>query len=249
MDDLTPDHLHLWLARWPDIAPATAEALLTPQEREAAQRFRIPEDYRRHITGRAGLRYLSGRYLARESLGLKLAFNEHGKPSWVGEAAPLCFNISHSGQWVILAFTRNIPVGVDVQHLHDRRRDISAARLRHDVHGIARRAFHPQEIAALGNAPEPEQNLLFCRLWACKEAVVKALGSGVHQGTDRFSTLPLPENGGWHTPDLRPWTAETLQLHPFAVDDNHAGALAIRHSAPLAVRHRFLTGFDLPDTP
>ena len=91
-----------------------------------------------------------------------------GKP--VLEKRPdVWFSLSHSGRYVLCAVS-GAPVGADVQ-------EIRPASL-----GIARR-FHPDERDWLSRQPEGERLTAFFRLWARKEAWVKAVSR------DRMLTL------------------------------------------------------------
>lgn len=118
---------------------------------------------------------------------LAIVRGEHGKPT-APEAGGIEFNLSHSGAHVLIAFARDQALGVDVEAVDGRHRSIMA---------IARRFFAPEEAAALAGLDEAGRHLAFLRLWTCKEAVLKALGSGLHFGLDRlrfsFDEAGLPQ--------------------------------------------------------
>jgi phosphopantetheine--protein transferase-like protein len=94
-----------------------------------------------------------------------------GKPTLAGRE--LEFNLTHSGTWAMIAVSREVPVGIDLERP---RRFASAARFER----LAQRICSPEEQAAVAAAPNPEAFLL--RLWVRKEAVVKAEGTGVGAG-------------------------------------------------------------------
>lgn len=85
-----------------------------------------------------------------------------GKPYVVDGS--LHFNLSHSGDYALIAVTPHAPVGVDIQQHRQRTR----------WRAIAERFFAPHEAASLQNDAD------FYRLWVIKEAVLKALGTGLH---------------------------------------------------------------------
>jgi len=107
---------------------------------------------------------------------LAIVRGTHGKPT-APDAGGIEFNLSHSGRHVLIAFARDQALGVDVEAVDGRHRSIMA---------IAQRFFAPEEAAALDRLDEAERRLAFLRLWTCKEAVLKALGSGLHFGLDRL---------------------------------------------------------------
>ena len=99
----------------------------------------------------------------------------HGKP--FAPALPdLQFNLSHSGPHVLLAFARGQAIGIDLERCD---RQLS-------VDGIAQRFFAAREAQALARLPPASQRETFLRLWTHKEAVVKALGSGLNFGLERI---------------------------------------------------------------
>jgi 4'-phosphopantetheinyl transferase len=100
----------------------------------------------------------------------------------------LHFNLSHSGQWVVAAFSYK-PVGIDIE------------KVKHVNLGIARRFFAADEITYLQALPENEQMEGFFRLWTLKESYLKALGTGLTRSLSSFminyedSKISLSEEG------------------------------------------------------
>jgi len=98
------------------------------------------------------------------------------------------FNVSHSGDWVVLAFGRNRNIGVDVEKI---KREM-------DVLPIAKRYFTPEERVLVENAED--RHAVFFELWARKEAYVKACGSTLFTELSSFP-VPMEEVGkkdGWY---------------------------------------------------
>ncbi|MFI7586201.1 4'-phosphopantetheinyl transferase family protein [Spongisporangium articulatum] len=101
----------------------------------------------------------------------------HGKPSVVG--APVEFNLSHSGERVVVALApAGVPVGVDVET----RRGVDWA-------GLRRQVFTDAEWARTGAHPDPDAERT--RTWARKEAAVKAVGHGLAMPLRTVETRPL----------------------------------------------------------
>lgn len=181
-------------------------ALLTEEERAHADRFRFAIDRDRNVIGRAASRLAVGKALGIDPREVVFGAGPHGKP-----CSALKLNVSHSGEWVLLATSKDKEVGVDVE----------LARTDLEVFDIARTVFTEQELALLREAPEQARSRFF-RIWARKEAVLKAWGTGfsldarfVHAGLDR-SIVHAPEDR--HPPA----TVEEL-----SIDASHAGAVAI----------------------
>lgn len=98
-----------------------------------------------------------------------------GKPVFV-ENKDVHFNLSHSGDYVALAYG-DAPLGVDIER-------VARADLK-----IAKRFFAKEEYEHLAEREEEEQADLFARIWTAKEAVVKASGKGLSIPLERFSVL------------------------------------------------------------
>lgn len=117
--------------------------------------------------------HVAGQFLLRHALGeeayvqAEFAKNEHGKPYIVG--TPIRYNISHSGQYVVLV-TANIEVGVDVQEKKKAR-----------MEDMAKRFFAKEEWQAFSACDsEEEKKDLFYHIWCRKEAYGKYLGTGLN---------------------------------------------------------------------
>lgn len=126
--------------------------------------------------------------------------DDQGKPSVLD--APLHISLSHTVGLVAAAVSRHGPVGIDVE---------SAARRIKNPLALARRFFTADECAALAAIADVEaRRTHFLRLWTVKEAVVKALGTGIADTFTVFSinidqsiTLTtgspgIPETSRWH---------------------------------------------------
>lgn len=150
---------------------AAAEATLSPDERARGAAFVFPHLRRRYRLARGFLRAALGAHLQAAPASLRFAYGPQGKPA-LAEPAPLCFNLSHSEDLALLAILEGEDggdIGVDIERL----RDMS------DLDGVAASQYCASERAALGALPWPERRALFFRLWARKEAVLKALGTGL----------------------------------------------------------------------
>lgn len=116
--------------------------------------------------------HAAGQYLLRLALGeetyenAEFAKGEHGKPYIIGH--PIHYNISHSGQYVVLVVAKS-EVGVDVQEKKGKR-----------MAAMAKRFFSKEEWQAFEACDTIEaQTDLFFHIWCRKEAYGKYLGSGL----------------------------------------------------------------------
>jgi len=181
LPDLGEETIHIWGVHVPDVLDRldALHGLLSEKEREKAARFHREPDRQSSIAARGALRVLLSGYTGIHATEIGFEYSGNGKPSLVSQPARLhsadegrraacgtiAFNVSHSGEWVMLAFGRNRNVGVDVEKI---KREM-------DVLAIASRYFAPEEIALIENAED--RIAVFFQLWARKEAYVKACGS------------------------------------------------------------------------
>jgi 4'-phosphopantetheinyl transferase len=170
-------------------APADVSAalwqLLSPDERQRAERFRYVEHRQRYIVARASLRRLLAERLYIAPRAVELVETSYGKPRLapVHGSAGLEFNLSHSGVLAVYAFTSGRAVGVDVELI----RQIP------DADNLAESFFSPQEIAALRSLPLDRRSLAFLSCWTRKEAFIKALGLGLSCPLDAFDVTIDPD--------------------------------------------------------
>lgn len=165
---LEPGTIHVLRASLeaPPIPVHELAALVTDAERARAARFRQTADAHRHLIGRGVLRFALGRLSG--AAPASLVFRESDRGKLTVDVGP-SFNISHSGNEVLVALAPRGRLGVDVE----------AVRHHEDLFDIARRSFVASEVDALQRAPRGEQLRHFYRVWARKEAMLKALGVGI----------------------------------------------------------------------
>lgn len=184
--------------------------LLSPEEQARADRFRRAEDRQRYRQSHAALRLVLGHTLDAPPLDLRFATSATGKPHLIRTGRPaLHFNLSHSGRHALIGIASESEIGVDVE----------AIRPIGDPLAIARPHFHPDEITDLTRLPAPDRDAAFFRCWTRKEAVVKALGTGLSLPLDHFSVSVPPAAGAvrWMRSGPAGWSLCDLPLGPDAV--------------------------------
>lgn len=150
-----------------DESPLPLSGQLSAAERERAGRIRDPAAGHRWAVSRWALRELLGRRLGLAPAAVELELSEHGKPR-LATPAGLEFNLSHSGGIALVALAA-VPVGVDVEAVAPRGRDLAA---------LAARALDPAEAEAIAAADPAERPGLFFPAWARHEARLKCGGGG-----------------------------------------------------------------------
>ena len=144
---------------------------LSPDERERAARLKVPEATRRFRIGRALLRVVLSTYLGLPPDSLRFRYNRHGKPSLEGQTGHdgLRFNLSHSGDLLLVALGRGREIGVDVERV---RAVVEAER-------IAGWLFPERERQRFEAAVAHRHAEEFFRCWTRIEATAKAYGMGI----------------------------------------------------------------------
>jgi 4'-phosphopantetheinyl transferase len=167
---LLPREIHLWRAALTDPARlAGAEAVVSREECLRAARFVFPGDRDRFITAHGALRMVLALYVGADPHSLEFETGPNGKPTLVQTFTDIRFNLSHSGDLALIAVTRGLDVGVDIERIQEA--------LEFDQ--IVEQYFDPSEAWALRTAPPQERVLRFFDLWTRKEARLKADGSGL----------------------------------------------------------------------
>lgn len=142
--------------------------VLDVPERQRAAEFARVDDRLRFVIGRATLRRLVGRKLGISPRRVAFDLNRFGKPQLPAPSA-LHFNLSHAGNWVVLALSTNKPVGIDVE-VHQTNDGQTA---------LAPAVLTPAERRWLESLEAGRRGEAFTRLWVCKEAYSKAIGEGL----------------------------------------------------------------------
>lgn len=176
--------INLWYLNTKELRPEDVEDQLMALPAEIGReimRFRFHEDRRLKLFGKLMVRkYYSNREKEFDWNNWKLT--PGGKPYLAGAGR---FNISHSGEYVLAAFSDK-EVGADIERITD----FDAREISH--------YFHPEEQAYIENSTDTKGS--FFKLWTRKEAYLKATGIGILEGLHHENCLPdhLEDKGGWY---------------------------------------------------
>jgi 4'-phosphopantetheinyl transferase len=212
-----------------DLQIAAFHNILSPDERTRARRFRFDHLQRSFIFRRGTLRVLLGGYLSIAPQEVSFSYGSQGKPR-ISKEKLLRFNTSHSGGIVLLAFTHEYDIGVDIEKMYQLP----------EMDDLVQRFFCPEEISQFASIPYEQRERAFFCCWTRKEAYLKAVGSGLSNQLDSFCVTLNPIeparllhiNGDNHA--AQAWTLQDL---PFP--SRHAGAIAYR-GTPRPIRQRSL---------
>lgn len=202
---LTSQVAHVWIANLAihDLSQEQQFCFLSAEEQKRANRLHFPDHRRRFVTSHFILRRLLSAYSKLTPTDIHLQVNAHGKP-FLNEpnSHQLEFNMAHSHDVALYAFCRQQPLGIDLEKIQDAAKP-----------DVLKRFFSASEQAAWHALPESEQREAFYRLWARKEAVIKALGKGLSHPLQNFSvaTDNVVEN---IEIDQTHWHLYPLNLHP-----------------------------------
>lgn len=153
-----PPHTRAWLQR-----------LLSVDELARARRFVFDLHRRRFEVGRARVRQLLALYTGSEPEHLRFAYGEFGRPRLDPPVTGLDFNVAHTLDTLVCAVSADSGIGIDVEPIATPP----------EADAIARRQFATGECSTFERASESERALVFTRCWTRKEAVIKAIGTGL----------------------------------------------------------------------
>lgn len=145
------------------------EAMLSANERRRAYSFATPQLQQRFIGGRGVLRLVLSACCGKSPESLEFVYGPYGKPYLTGADASWKFNLAHSNHIALIAVSRYVEIGVDVE----------IDRPLTDLAALIDLSFSEQERNACLAMPEQQQRAEFYRTWTCKEALLKASGQGL----------------------------------------------------------------------
>ena len=228
LPSLRTGEIHIWQKKLTH-STSSHPILLSEDEQQRAQQYHSEAHRRAFVTTRSILRFLLGYYLHTAPCSIHLGYNPHGKPRLENSPSPLYFNISHSGQWSMLAFSRTHEVGIDIEKI---RPDAPKKRL-----DLARRFFSPREWESLQQLPSHRINTAFFSCWSRKEAYVKCHGRGLALSLAQFSVSIDPDvaasllETAWLPSDI-----EQCQLYDLSAPEGYCAALAYASKQPIPIQ-------------
>lgn len=153
-------------------------SVLSPDEKLRAARFRFEADRSRWVLARSALRTILSDYTGIPPAEMTFVFGPHGKPA-LATSADVEFSLSHAGAWAMVAVTRGVQVGIDIERVRDNV----------DMAALLRR---------LGVPDVPEDRISLFRAWNRREAMTKAMGGALLDSpTGNFGMYDLEAPEGY----------------------------------------------------
>lgn len=146
---------------------AVDHRLLDQAEQQRAARYISLAARHQFVCSRAIVREIIGRYVGREPADLVFSAQPGGRPFLKGQQ--LDFNLSHSGDWLVLAIGQGCRFGVDIESY--------CPSSPHEA--IVGQHFSRAEQEQWRSAAPDGRAKVFARIWTRKEAALKAVGIGI----------------------------------------------------------------------
>ena len=201
-------------------------SILSSDENSRARKFHFDKERLRFIVARGGLRLLCAHYLGAGAKEIAFGHNYYGKPFVLNHkthtASNIQFNVSHSGEYIVIALSQGVPVGIDIEQITN---DIEFLE-------IAQNFFSPVEYAELIKQPVIEQCKAFFHIWTRKEAYIKAKGKGLSIPLDSFdvSIKTLDQSVSLNVGDAKN-SENSWSIYDLTLTQGYAAALAIESGA------------------
>jgi 4'-phosphopantetheinyl transferase len=212
--ELLARRVHVWQISLNSLQGSLDESreILSVDEKRRARRFRFERDRQKFTLTHWAVRLILGKYMDCDPRHLTFELGAKGKPQIrrSENLSGLHFNLSHSGDFAVLALTSRLSLGIDVE----------AVTSAFATEEIANSFFSPDEVSCLMALPlERRAEGFFC-CWTRKEAYIKAKGGGLYIPLDSFSVTVHPDkrpmllravNG---VNEINRWSFYNLRIHP-----------------------------------
>ena len=219
---LPPGIVHLWWLRL-DVSQQNVNVcyeLLSNDERERADRFRVVGPREAFILTRGTLRSLLAHYLEEKPSELRFRYENWGKPFLHGES-DLRFNVSHTDGLALIGVVRDRNIGVDVERV---KADTEAEKL-------AERFFSKRENNALKLLHGNQLQDAFFRCWTRKEAYIKARGEGLSMPLHQFDvSIARDERSALLATRPDPLEAERWTVRDLPARPGYMAAVAVEEA-------------------
>lgn len=137
-------------------------SLLPPEIREKNRRYRFWQDQHRHLFGVTLLLHALKQLGYSKDILKNLKYNQYGRPNL---PVDVDFNISHSGDHVLVAISESLQVGVDVEEIHP------------VLYKEFTQVMSEAQLKFIEVHPNPTK--CFYNYWTVKESIIKAIGTGL----------------------------------------------------------------------
>jgi 4'-phosphopantetheinyl transferase len=209
--------VHVWHIDLAKHAASDFAEMFADDEIKRRNNFVFDRDRDRFTRARLAMRSILGAYLDTPARAVMIGVGSQGKPFLQGAASDksLQFNMTHSENRAMLALSGANHVGVDLEML----------RQPDNIRDLAKSVFSVAENTNFQTLSEEELVRAFFSCWTQKEAVLKALGTGlsveakrVHVGLDAENKeISAPPECGPHTINIRTIVQNDMSIASLAV--------------------------------
>jgi 4'-phosphopantetheinyl transferase len=185
--------------------------LLDAAEQKRANNYHQLKDSQRFIIARGILKILVSQYLNCQVKDVCIKVGANKKPYlFTSSTVSLEYNISHSGNWIVVAFA-NEAVGIDVEQIQ----------ASFNFESLLTACFSNIEQNYIQNNVNSRE--LFYRLWTRKESFVKATSKGLDDSLSQLTCL----DGKW--PLLKEHSFEQdWENWSFTLDQDHVVSICFK---------------------
>jgi 4'-phosphopantetheinyl transferase len=225
------NHFDLWRVYIPNHLDSLVEDfdLLMPEEQKKSESFIMEEERQRYILGKIFARKILAKYLQTDPLTLGFKYSDRQKPI-LEEHPVLNFNISHSGDYIIIGFANKWSVGVDIELMNPHA----------DLYNLIIDCMSTTEVSVILNSEMPRPT--FYKYWTRKQALLKGIGIGV---TDRMKEINCSD-GLNLVPIEFSGFASSWKVWSFEMEDSYS--VSIAHDSAIRVVRFFEIGNTTADT-
>lgn len=189
-------------------------ALLDSNELMIASKFKQVTYRDNYIICHGILRQLLSKHTGEPPETLQIEKAEFGKP-FLLEFPQVSFNISHSGDVLVIAVSLRCQLGVDIE----------CYKQRSTWEGLVKKCFAQEEIDYWYSLDTTERNADFYRIWVRKEAFVKAVGKGISLGLSQCILNPDGLESFLRVPSTLSGLVTDWQVYPLSLPENQFGAV------------------------
>ncbi|WP_395375874.1 4'-phosphopantetheinyl transferase family protein [Marinicella sp. W31] len=220
--DSLSDNVHIWLISFKKLVSDYHDfyAMLSPDEIERAHQFRFAKDRNAFVITRGALRKLISHYLSIQAIDISFRYTEYDKPVLrTPENNTIQFNVSHSGDYGLIAISRCSPLGIDIEEM---KTDL-------DLMEMAQQVFSGSEYQQLIQLPEAKRIQAFYNGWTRKEAYIKGDGKGLSIPLKSFNVSLVDKEQPILLATAHDEQAcDHWSIYNINTPENYAGALAIK---------------------
>jgi 4'-phosphopantetheinyl transferase len=215
---LNSEGVQIWSAFFDQENYLSYFPLLSEDEKIRADRLKNPRSASQQIISRGILRLLLGNYTGKDPKDLVFSYSKFGKPVLTNtERSDIFFNLSHSGNLLLIAIGKGKHIGIDVEKIDGKI----------DIFGISSLVFSNDERYSLSRSLDPVQN--FYELWTAKEAILKSTGLGFSYPSNQFSVVITKGNESKLGISKKLVAGSDFSLASFTPVTGYSAAMAVMH--------------------